>query len=231
MENRHQKTPARTLSCGIHVTKFVLAVALFAPALFGLQSVSEHSQTPSRAASVRVSEVSAKPRSKELVKIYSIVKSHRRDITEAEIWQVSEVILEESAKRKIDPLLVLALIRVESGFQYTTVSPMGARGLMQIMPDTGRSLTHTVGHEYGLRLTAFKPESLDDPLLNIRLGVYYLHDLKKQFQDINLALSAYNSGPAEIQNRLDNNIESPSEFAAQVLDAYQRFQRAKQPAF
>ena len=212
-------------------TKFFLTVALFVPALFAFQSLSEPSRTSTAARVVKVVEVSPKPRSRELVKIYSIVKSHRRDITDAETWRVSEVILEESSKRKIDPLLVLALIHVESGFQSTTVSPMGARGLMQIMPDTGRSLTHTVGHEYGLRLTAFKPESLDDPLLNIRLGVYYLHDLKKQFQDISLALSAYNFGPAEIQNRLENNIEFPSEFAELVLDAYQRFQRSKHPAF
>ena len=212
-------------------TKFFLTVALFVPALFAFQSSSEQSRTSTAARVVKVVEVSPKPRSKELVKIYSIVKSHRRDITDAKTWRVSEVILEESFKRKIDPLLVLALIKVESGFRSTTVSPMGARGLMQIMPDTGRSLTHTVGHEYGLRLTAFKPESLDDPLLNIRLGVHYLHDLKKQFQDISLALSAYNFGPAEIQNRLENNIEFPSEFAALVLDAYQRFQRSKHPAF
>jgi len=212
-------------------TKFFLTVALFVPALFAFQSSSEQSRTSTAARVVKVVEVSPKPRSKELVKIYSIVKSHRRDITDAETWRVSEVILEESSKRKIDPLLVLALIKVESGFRSTTVSPMGARGLMQIMPDTGRSLTHTVGHEYGLRLTAFRPESLDDPLLNIRLGVHYLHDLKKQFQDISLALSAYNFGPAEIQNRLENNIEFPSEFAALVLDAYQRFQRRKHPAF
>jgi soluble lytic murein transglycosylase len=231
MQNRHQKTPTRTLGHAITGTKFFLTVALFVPALFAFQSSSEQSRTSTAARVVKVVEVSPKPRSKELVKIYSIVKSHRRDITDAETWRVSEVILEESSKRKIDPLLVLALIKVESGFRSTTVSPMGARGLMQIMPDTGRSLTHTVGHEYGLRLTAFRPESLDDPLLNIRLGVHYLHDLKKQFQDISLALSAYNFGPAEIQNRLENNIEFPSEFAALVLDAYQRFQRSKHPAF
>lgn len=180
---------------------------------------------------VKVVEVSAKPRSKELVKIYSIVKSHRPDITDSETWQVAEVILEESSKRKIDPLLVLALIQVESGFQCAAVSSVGARGIMQIMPDTGRSLTHTVGREYGLRPAAFKPESLDDPVLNIRLGVYYLHNLYRQFHDLNLLLIAYNAGPAEAQSRLDNNMEFSDDFAALVLDAYQRYQRVKQPAF
>ena len=152
-------------------------------------------------------------------------------MTDAETWQLAEVIRDESAKRRIDPLLVLALIHVESGFRYGTVSPVGARGLMQIMPDTGRSLTRAIGHEYGFRLAAFTPESLDDPLLNIRLGVYYLHDLQKQFQDMSRALSAYNLGPVEIQNRLDNNIEYPSDFAALVLDTYRRFKNTAHPAF
>ena len=59
--------------------------------------------------------------------------------------ELRKSILEESAKRKIDPLLVLAVIKIESGFQYAAVSPVGARGIMQIMPDTARSLTHSVG--------------------------------------------------------------------------------------
>jgi soluble lytic murein transglycosylase-like protein len=176
-------------------------------------------------------EVAAKPRSRELIKIYSIIKAHRPDVSEAETWRVAEVVWEECAKRKIDPLLVLALIKIESGFQYAAVSPVGARGIMQIMPDTARSLTHSVGGNDGIRPTAFRPEALDDPLLNIRLGVYYLHGLKTQFQDLNLTLSAYNFGPAELQNRLDNNLDYSSDFAALVLDAYQRYQQAKHPAF
>jgi hypothetical protein len=104
MQNRHQKTPTRTLGHAITGTKFFLTVALFVPALFAFQSSSEQSRTSTAARVVKVVEVSPKPRSKELVKIYSIVKSHRRDITDAETWRVSEVILEESSKRNIDPL-------------------------------------------------------------------------------------------------------------------------------
>jgi soluble lytic murein transglycosylase-like protein len=229
MEKRPERTLARTLVCGC--TKLLLLCALFVPAFIIFDKLSEqavqHQAGASRSNPVNVAE----PHSKELVRIYSIVKSHRADVTDAEAWRVAEVIMEESAKRKIDPLLVLALIQVESGFQYDVVSPSGARGLMQIMPDTGRSLTHALGREYGLRPVAFRPESLDDPLLNIRLGIYYLHDLKRQFRDLNLALSAYNCGPVEIQNRLENNVDFPFDFASLVLDAYQRYQNAKHPAF
>jgi soluble lytic murein transglycosylase-like protein len=230
MEKRPKKTLARTLSCRARCAKVVLAAALFAPGFFASVQVSEKTR-PATASDVKVVEVSEKPRPKEHIKIYSIVKSHRPDIADSEIWNVSEVILEESSKRKLDPLLVLALIRIESGFQYAPVSPSGARGIMQIMPETGKSLAKSLSREYGLKPIAFRPESLDDPLLNIQLGIYYLHGLKKQFRDLSLALSAYNAGPVAIQSRLDNNLELADEFAALVLDAYERYKNAKHPLF
>ena len=77
----------------------------------------------------------------------------------------------------------------------------------------------------------FTPESLDDPVLNLRLGIYYLHGLKKQFQQLNLALIAYNSGPGDTQNRLENNLDLADEYASLVLNAYQRYKKIKHPAF
>src|ERR1044071_136688 len=140
MEKRPQKkTLARTLACGIFCTKLLSLVALFAPAYLAFNHFSEQASKPIAAPVVKIVETAATPRPREFVKIYSIVKSHRPDITDAEAWRVSEVIWEESSKRKLDALLVLALIEVESRFQYSVVSPSGARGLMQIMPDTGRS--------------------------------------------------------------------------------------------
>lgn len=176
-------------------------------------------------------EVIDRIRPKELVMINAILRSHRPDISESESWRLSEIILEESAKRQLDPLLVTALIQVESGFRSAVVSPMGARGMMQIMPDTGKFLAEAVAGEYGLQLAAFTPESLDDPVFNLRLGIYYLHDLTKQFQHLNLALTAYNFGPADTQSRLENNLDLSDAFASLVLDAYQRHKKIRQPAF
>jgi len=231
MEKRPEKTPPRTLVCGIFCTKLLTVVVLFAPAFLAFKSLSEQTAAAKPAPVETAVAVVEKPRPRELVRIFSIIRARRPQISEEETWRVSEVILEECAKRKIDPLLVLALIQVESGFQATAVSPAGARGIMQIMPDTGRALTHRVGREYGIRPAAFTPEALDDPLLNIRLGVYYLHGLKNHFQDLILTLSAYNFGPVELQNRLDNNLDYSSEFTAAVLDAYQRYQHARHPSF
>jgi|SRR6185295_1709207 len=222
---RNKKTHTLTLSCASICAKLILAVALFIPALVAFGGFPESGKTR------KVNEIVEKPRPKELVKVYNIIKSHRADIADSEVWRISEVILEESLKRNLDPMIVLAVIEIESRFQYSMISPVGARGIMQIMPDTGKFLTDAVGRELGLPAVTYRPESLDDPILNIRMGVYYLHDLKKQFRNLNLALIAYNAGPAEIQSRLENNQEFPQDFATLVLNAYQRYTNRKAPTF
>lgn len=231
MERRPKKTLARTLQCAGFGLRAALLFALFVPAFLAFERHSNPSSQPAEEVSAPLPEQSEPARPKELVKIYSILKSHRPDIPDGEAWSMADVILAESAKRHIDPLLVLALIRVESDFQPNVVSPSGARGLMQIMPDTGRAMAAALWRESNLRPTAFKAEWLDDPHINIRLGIYYLHDLKKQFRDLSVALSAYNFGPVEIQNRLENNVEFPSDFAALVLQSYERYKKHKPPAF
>lgn len=231
MEKRPQKTLARTLKCVGFCVRTVLVFSLFIPAFFASEQFSDSSKKPAEQSRAEVVESSEHRQPKELVKIYSIVKSHRAEIPDLEAWSVADVVLAESAKRHLDPLLVLALIRVESDFQRDAVSPSGARGLMQIMPDTGKALAEILRRESDLRPAVFKPESLDDPHVNIRLGTYYLHDLRKQFQDLTVALSAYNFGPVEIQNRLENNLELSSDFSSLVLQAYERYKKVKQPTF
>lgn len=231
MEKRRQKTPTRTSNCGSFGAKLLLIVGLFLPALVAFKIFPESGNPRKTTEILKIVEVVEKPRPKELVKVYNIVKSHRGDITDSEAWRLSEVILEESLKRKLDPMLVLAVIEVESRFQYAAISPMGARGIMQIMPDTGKFLTDSAGHEIGIQPVAYRPEALDDPVFNIRLGVYYLHDLKKQFHNLNLALTAYNAGPRELQNRLENNQEFSQEYATLVFEAYTRYTNRKAPTF
>ena len=231
MEKRHKKTLTRTFHCGVIGTKLAIVFALFSPALLAFKPFKTGPHPAKITHIVKIVHVAEKPRSKELVKIFSVVRSHRPDITEAEAWRVSEAILEESAKRNLDPLVVLAVIQVESGFQYTMVSPMGARGIMQIMPETGKFLSESLNNEYGYRAASFRPEALDDPLVNIRLGVYYLHGLTKQFPSLNLALVAYNVGPAEIQNRLEKNLDVSDDYASLVIETYQSYKKSKPPTF
>ena len=109
-----------------------------------------------------------------------------------------------SAEAKIDPFLVLSVIRQESTFNEGAVSRAGAMGLMQIMPHTGQTLAHTLG------IPRFKRHSLFDPSVSIRLGSYFLGDQVRRFTEgpaaemgFELGLAAYNAGPHNARKWLD----------------------------
>lgn len=85
---------------------------------------------------------------------------------------------------KLDPVLVYCVIEQESGFSSTAVSPKGAEGIMQIMPDTQRLL--------GLS-APFDAES------NIKAGTTYLRWMLNTFKETSLALAAYNAGPKNVE--------------------------------
>ena len=226
MEKRHKTTRARTLTLTIVCTKLALVGVLFIPLLLTMDYRPQREPVAESPILVPLPVVQ-KPPPRELMRIYSIVRSHRPDITEAEAWEISEVILEESSGYGLDPMLVLAVIDVESKFQY------GARGIMQILPYVAQSLVQKIGLHQLSHSNSFKPEFLDDPVLNIKLGVYYLHDLKKSFRNLTHALTAYNMGPTETKNRLENDLEIPEEYSTLVLAAYRQYKsgKTKQPIF
>ena len=231
MEQRHQKTPIRTLSCSAVCARLILVVILFVPAFLVHLHFPQELNEPLRDLTIQAKVEKPKPKPKELVKIFSIIKAHRPDISEDEAWSVSDVILEQSAKHNFDPMLVLAMIQVESGFQYAVVSPAGARGIMQLLPDVAKSVLNDIASPHERSLRPFRPEVLDDPVVNIKLGVSYLHQLRKSFRNLQLALIAYNAGPTEIRNRLDNDEELSDEYSTAVLNTYQRYKTARQPTF
>lgn len=110
-------------------------------------------------------------------------------------------IVNESRRNNYDPLFVAAVIKSESGFNHLATSHVGAKGLMQIMPDTGRFMESLV--DAGPRPAGF----LTDPGYNLKLGINYLKHLDEQFNGNKvLTLIAYNWGPGKVQRTMQGRI-------------------------
>jgi soluble lytic murein transglycosylase len=94
----------------------------------------------------------------------------------------------------LDPALVAALIWQESTFDPSAVSPVGARGLMQIMPRTGRELARGLGLRYRI-------DMLHEPDRGIEMGTRYLKRMIDGFGGrVDKALAAYNAGPGRVSS-------------------------------
>jgi soluble lytic murein transglycosylase-like protein len=97
--------------------------------------------------------------------------------------EVDGVIHEAAARVGLEEPLLRAVIKAESGFDPNCVSPAGARGLMQLMPDTARALG--VSDPF-------------DPRENVMAGARYLRQQLERFGRVDLALAAYNAGPGAV---------------------------------
>lgn len=136
----------------------------------------------------------------------------------------------------LDPYLVAAVIRNESRFRPRATSPEGARGLMQVMPETGED----VARELDL---PFSADLLYDPAYNIRIGSWYLAHLQEEFGgDTVLALAAYNGGRQNVKNwlatrqwtgehRTISQIPFPEtrQYVERVMRDHDRYQRIYAP--
>ena len=90
----------------------------------------------------------------------------------------------------LPPELVMAIARQESEFNHTVMSRVGARGLMQVMPDTARQMAGEIGEAFEL------PRLTRDAAYNARLGAAYLAGLRNRFgNSIALVAAGYNAGP------------------------------------
>jgi hypothetical protein len=132
---------------------------------------------------------------------------------QADILRYSSIIEAASKTHGVDGALVHAVITAESGYNASAVSKAGARGLMQLMPDTAA--------RYGVR-------DIHDPRENINGGVRYLRDLITMFNgNIELAVAAYNAGENAVirhGNRIPPYAETVH-YVPKVLGFYRKFQR------
>jgi soluble lytic murein transglycosylase-like protein len=122
------------------------------------------------------------------------------------------LIIDACNKHNIDPALVKAVIMAESSYNPMAVSKKGARGLMQLMPNTASDL--------GV-------EDLFDPEHNINGGIIHLKKLMKQFKgDLRLTLAAYNAGSKSVKDYQGiPPYKATRYYVRNVLRYYQKYQK------
>jgi soluble lytic murein transglycosylase len=137
-----------------------------------------------------------------------------------------DIIRQQAKEKDVDAALIAAVIYAESRFRDQT-SRAGARGLMQITPETANEIER---HSGG---TTFTVKDLADPEINIRYGTYRLRELLNRFDGNEVAtLAAYNAGPTSVDGwgGADLSIEDipfpeTRGFVEEVLDKREDYRR------
>ncbi len=146
-----------------------------------------------------------------------------------------ELIVEKAEEFNLQPWHVAAVVRCESSFNPDATSDAGARGLMQIMPETGAWLAGKFGEE-----TDFDPASLYDPETNLKYGCWFLNWLMARYdENVVLATCAYHAGHGTVDKWLadptvsadgktidPDNIPyaSTKTYVSRILTAYDKYQ-------
>ena len=115
-----------------------------------------------------------------------------------------DAILEYSEEYSLDPYFVLSVIKAESKFNPNAESNKNAIGLMQITEETAEWIASEMG------LTDYSKEKLYEEDYNIRMGCWYLDNLRTEFKDNDLVIAAYNAGRGNVNQWL-NNVEYSSD--------------------
>jgi soluble lytic murein transglycosylase len=165
----------------------------------------------------------AEPASHDAALIDAVLAKRAPDLGLTLRRQLGQAIAEEARETGYDPLLILALIDVESDFEEEAISMKGARGLMQIKPST----LHFLAEKQGLRLS--REEVAADPALCVRLGIRYLRNLQERFGgDLEFALMAYNAGPTRIRKAIkEKELEAFRRYPRMVRRDFRRFREGQ----
>lgn len=154
-------------------------------------------------------------REEAIREIVELLGKYPTDLALVTKEELAEVIYEEALRYNYDPKFIVALIGIESSFQNWSVSERGAKGLMQIMPYVAQSLVGELGIEWNGDSTLF------NPFLNVKIGTHYLTRLWSDFNDLGLALEAYNHGPTKVKALVDEKKKVPRRFYQKILDVYE----------
>lgn len=193
-----------------------LAVILLVAAGFalGLRYEMQRERKSAANATVAVQQIKIRHLQEEALKLKTALllrdnlEAVRQRLPRPTYQEMVDAISESSLRYDVPPETILAVIRIESGFDVNATSEAGAVGLMQLLPSTAEE----VARELGLPFTG-ETERLRDPALNIRLGTHYLTKLLGRFDDLSQALAAYNEGPERVADRAPGT----SDYARRVL--------------
>lgn len=122
-------------------------------------------------------------------------------------------VIAESQAFGVDPRVVYALMRQESIFNPDATSWVGARGLAQVMPETGAGIAQNLG------LDGFVPDDLYRPAVSIRFGAFYIAaQIKRMNGSIHAALAGYNGGPGNAERWANGNTVADPDLFLQTID-------------
>jgi len=132
------------------------------------------------------------------VAIFTLAKAKYWDDVTVRFPMAYQAQVKKNAKtQKLNPAVILGLIRRESAFNKNAQSPVGARGLMQIMPKTGRQIAKELKQKWKSKTMLFNAET------NVKFGSYYYKQLLNRFDGhYALAAAAYNAGPHRVKRWL-----------------------------
>lgn len=155
-----------------------------------------------------------------LITDYALQQSSAKRLSSKERLELASIITEQAQQHNLDPLLVIALIQVESTFNTHAQSHKGAKGLMQLLPDTARYINKKTDKDI------LENSNLFDAKTNIALGTAYMeYLLNKTNGNLEYALAAYNMGPANMfRAKRENRL--PKAYSNKVLKEYTKLQKA-----
>jgi soluble lytic murein transglycosylase len=124
---------------------------------------------------------------------------------------MEEALLAEAREHRLDPGLIAALIRQESMFNPAATSPVGARGLMQVMPDLGQRLAQSLAYP------VWDPVLLYQPDVSLQLGAYHLQELADRYDRPVHVLAAYNAGVSRVERWSQRiGVDDPEVFTERI---------------
>lgn len=192
-------------------------------AAFGLACLARVSPLAEASFAPSTSSLIQQAPSEDLELIDSVLAKRAPELGLTLRQRLATAITEEAKRAGYDPLLILAIIDVESDFTEDAISNKGARGLMQIQPTT----LYFVAQKEGLKLS--REEVAADPALCVRLGIRYLKQLHDRFGDLDRALMAYNAGPGRLRSALRSGAtpEAYLRYARLVRRDFRRFREGE----